>query len=104
MADLNDTASAAQTGAGAPKSSGTSVQASSAGAAPANAASGTGATGASAQTASVYSVDDLVRAARQVFGTAPECVRVALRRDGKASYTAGAAKTIVGKFLKREVK
>lgn len=104
MVDLGDTASAAQTGADAPKSPGASVQATPAGAASASAASGAGAYSASAQTASVYSVDDLVRAARQVFGTAPECVRVALRKDGKESYTADDAKTIVGKFLKREVK
>lgn len=95
MADFSDAASAAQAGAEAENIQGVSVQASPVGTDPANPTQGT---------APVYSVNDFVRAARQVFGAAPECVRVALRKDGKESYTADDAKSIVKKFLKREVK
>lgn len=53
---------------------------------------------------SKYSIGELAINARAIFGTVPECVTAALRANEKAEYTVTEAKTIVEKFLKKEVK
>ncbi len=51
--------------------------------------------------APVYKVSELAAKARQVFGTTPEVVSVALK--GKEAATVEEAKTVVKNFLEREV-
>lgn len=53
---------------------------------------------------SVYSANELAANAKNVFGTRPECVAVALKAAGKMECTVTETKKIVEKFLKREVK
>ncbi len=53
---------------------------------------------------SVYKVEELAANAKTVFGTRPECVTAALREGGREVYTVSEAKTVVQKFLKKEVK
>ena len=52
---------------------------------------------------SVYSADELAKAAASVFGTTPDIVRTALRMEGVTEATVSSAKSIVRKFKKREV-
>ncbi|MCM1559642.1 MAG: hypothetical protein NC123_08860 [Butyrivibrio sp.] len=53
---------------------------------------------------SAYPVSELAANARKIFGTRQECVSAALRAAGKTECTVSEAKTIVEKFLKKEVK
>lgn len=53
---------------------------------------------------SVYPAGELAANAKKVFGTRPECVAAALKAAGKTECTVMAAKEIVNKFLKREVR
>lgn len=57
-----------------------------------------------AEKESAYPVSDLAANAKKIFGTRQECVSAALRAAGKTECTVSEAKTIVGKFLKKEVK
>lgn len=57
-----------------------------------------------AQATAKYRVSELAAQARQVFGTTPEVVTVALRVAGKESATLDEAKEAVQAFLEREVK
>lgn len=59
---------------------------------------------APARVESVYKVRELANNAKKVFDTRPECVIAALKEDGKEQYTVSEAKTLVEKFLKKEVK
>ncbi len=51
-----------------------------------------------------YKAVELAARARQMFGTTPEVVTVALRLKGKDSYTVDEAKRTVQDFLNREVR
>lgn len=51
-----------------------------------------------------YKTAELAAKARQMFGTTPEVVTVALRLAGKESFTVEEAKQTVHDFLNREVK
>ena len=51
-----------------------------------------------------YSVLDFSKQAKNMFGTTPEVVIVALRSTGKTSATIEEAQDIVKKFLEKEVK
>jgi len=51
----------------------------------------------------VYKVNELAAKARQIFGTTPEVVTVALNSAGKETATVGEAKAAVKAFLEREV-
>ncbi len=51
-----------------------------------------------------YQVKELAAKARQIFGTTPEVVTVALESAGKKTATVDEAKTTVKAFLEREVK
>lgn len=53
---------------------------------------------------SVYPVSELAANARKLFGTRQECVAAALRAAGKSECTVSEARTVVEKFLKKEVK
>lgn len=53
---------------------------------------------------SVYKISELAANARKLFNTRQECVVVALKAGGKMEYTTSEAKTIIEKFLKKEVK
>lgn len=53
---------------------------------------------------SVYSVDELAKAAVSLFGATPDLVRTALRMAGLTEATVSAAKSRVEKFKKREVR
>lgn len=57
-----------------------------------------------AQETANYKASELAAQARQIFGTTPEVVTVALRAAGKESATVGDAKKTVHKFLEKEVK
>ncbi len=59
---------------------------------------------ASAKAESAYKVRELAANAKKVFNTRYECVTAALKEDGKEQYTVSEAKTLVEKFLKKEVK
>lgn len=52
----------------------------------------------------VYKVNELAAKARQIFGTTPEVVTVALNSAGKEMATVDEAKATVKAFLEREVK
>lgn len=54
--------------------------------------------------AATYSTAELAAQARQIFGTTPEVVTVAMRTAEKQKATLDEAKTIVQEFLNREVK
>ncbi len=54
--------------------------------------------------AATYKVSELAAKARQMFGTTPEVVAVALRLTGKESFPVDEAKQAVQEFLNREVK
>ena len=54
--------------------------------------------------AATYKASELAAKARQMFGTTPEVVTVALRLAGKDSFTVDEAKRTVRDFLNREVK
>lgn len=56
-----------------------------------------------ADNAATYSVSELAAQARQIFGTTPEVVTVALRTAGKEAATVEEAKAAVRAFLDREV-
>ena len=56
-----------------------------------------------AEPESVYSVEELTKAAAGLFGTTPDIVRTALRMEGVTQATVSDAKRIVRKFRKREV-
>lgn len=58
---------------------------------------------ASAGNKPVYKVDELAAKARQIFGTTPEVVTVALNSAGKETATVDEAKAAVKAFLEREV-
>lgn len=51
----------------------------------------------------VYKVNELAAKARQIFGTTPEVVTVALNSAGKVIATVDEAKATVKAFLEREV-
>lgn len=51
-----------------------------------------------------YSISDFARHAKQLFGTTPEAVTVALKMAGKEMTTPEEAKAIVKEFLEKEVK
>lgn len=51
----------------------------------------------------VYKVNELAAKARQIFGTTPEVVTVALNSAGKEMATVDEAKATVKAFLEREV-
>lgn len=51
-----------------------------------------------------YKVNELAAKARQIFGTTPEVVTVALNSAGKETATVDEAKKAVKAFLEREVK
>lgn len=51
-----------------------------------------------------YTAAELAAQARQLFGTTPEVVAVALKTAGKEKATVAEAKKTVEDFLKREVK
>ncbi len=51
-----------------------------------------------------YKAAELAAKAREMFGTTPEVVTVALRLTGKQSFTVEEAKQTVQDFLNREVK
>lgn len=51
----------------------------------------------------VYKVNELAAKARQIFGTTPEIVTVALNSTGKETATVEEAKAIIKVFLEREV-
>lgn len=53
---------------------------------------------------SVYSVDELADAARDMFGTSPDIVRAALRMADMTESTVSAAKELVEKFRHKEVR
>lgn len=59
---------------------------------------------APAKAESAYKVRELAANAKKVFDTRPECVTAALKEGGKEQYTVSEAKTLVEKFLKKEVK
>ncbi len=52
----------------------------------------------------MYKAAELAAKARQMFGTTPEVVTVALKTAGKESATIEDAKRTVQEFLDREVK
>lgn len=52
----------------------------------------------------MYKAEELAAKARQMFGTTPEVVAVALKTAGKESATIEDAKKTVHEFLNREVK
>ncbi len=56
-----------------------------------------------AEKAATYKVSELAAQARQIFGTTPEVVTVALRTAGKEAATVEEARDIVRVFLDREV-
>lgn len=67
-------------------------------------ASNTKTTGAKvAPTESVYSASELI-ANYKLFGVNRDIVVLALRKDGKDTYTFAAAKAIIDKFKTKEVK
>lgn len=51
----------------------------------------------------IYKVNELAAKARQIFGTTPEVVTVALNSIGKEMATVDEAKADVKAFLEREV-
>lgn len=51
-----------------------------------------------------YSVSDFAKQAKNMFGTTPEVVTVALRSAGKTTATIEEAKETVKNFLEKEVK
>lgn len=51
-----------------------------------------------------YTAAELAAQARQLFGTTPEVVTVALRTAGMEKATVAGAKKTVAEFLNREVK
>lgn len=51
-----------------------------------------------------YKIPELAAKARQLFGTTPEAVTIALKTAGKDSATLEEATEIVKEFLNREVK
>lgn len=57
-----------------------------------------------ADNAATYKVSELAAQARQIFGTTPEVVTVALRVASKEAATVEEAKETVRAFLDREVK
>ncbi len=57
-----------------------------------------------ADNAAKYKASELTAQARQIFGTTPEVVTVALRTAGKDAATVDEAKDTVRAFLDREVK
>ncbi len=57
-----------------------------------------------ADNAAKYKASELAAQARQIFGTTPEVVTVALRTAGKDAATVDEAKDTVRAFLDREVK
>ncbi len=57
-----------------------------------------------ADNAATYKVSELAAQARQLFGTTPEVVTVALRTAGKKAATVEEAKDTVQAFLDKEVK
>lgn len=58
--------------------------------------------GGAAEAESVYSVDELTRAA-ETLGATPDIVKTALRMEGVTETTVSEAKRIVAKFKKKEV-
>ncbi len=57
-----------------------------------------------ADNAATYKVSELAAQARQIFGTTPEVVAVALRTASKEAATVEEAKAAVRAFLDKEVK
>lgn len=53
---------------------------------------------------SVYSAEEFVENAEDIFQTKPECVQAALRENGITECTKTEAKNAVEKFMKKEVK
>ena len=51
-----------------------------------------------------YTAAELAAQARQLFGTTPEVVTVALRTAGKETATVEEARETIQKFLNKEVK
>ena len=51
-----------------------------------------------------YSVSDFAKQAKNMFGTTPEAVTVALRTAGMETATVEEAKATVKEFLEKEVK
>lgn len=52
----------------------------------------------------MYTLDELVQAARKIFGESPVLVEAALKITGKKSFTLDEAKKFVAQFAKHEVK
>lgn len=59
--------------------------------------------GVAAEAESVYSVDELTKAAG-TLGAMPDIVKTALRMEGVTETTVSEAKRIVAKFKKKEVR
>lgn len=51
----------------------------------------------------MYTIKELVKAARQVFKVSPVLVEVALKSTGKLHFTLDEAKDIVSKFAKKPI-
>lgn len=52
----------------------------------------------------MYTISELVAAARKLFGKSPALVEAALKFSGKSEYTLEEAAQIVENFSRREVK
>ena len=52
----------------------------------------------------MYTIDELIRASRKIFGESPVLVEAALKLSGKKIFTLDEAKQIVAAFATREVK
>ena len=51
----------------------------------------------------MYTIEELVRGARQIFKQSPALVSAALKETGKEKFTLKRAKAIVKAFAEREV-
>lgn len=51
----------------------------------------------------IYSVEELEKAAQSLFGVKPECVTAAFFYEGKKEATEEEAKNVVTSFLRKEV-